>query len=297
MLNEDIGIKSQFCVLVPIFCIIMVIFSFFNVSFLNYSTSNLQASNLATLQMVSKQPELISSFSTNYKDSPEERKFNIRLALKSLDGKSIMPGEEFSFNKVVGLRTEERGYKKALVIFKGRYTEGVGGGVCQVSSTLYNAWLLGGLDVVSVTAHSLPSSYVELSRDATVSEYIDLILRNPTDAEIFIATNYDEEKITINLFGKKRDCEYKLQSETIKVIPYEEEIIELDEVGENEFFIGKDGYISRLILSIEKGGRTLSKREIRRDYYKPQNSVKILRKSVANWKIWRKTKQFLCYYC
>ena len=111
-------LKSQFCVLVPIFCIIMVIFSFFNVSFLHYSTSNLQASNVATLQMVSKQPELISSFSTNYKDSPEERKFNIRLALKSLDGKSIMPGEEFSFNKVVGLRTEERGYKKALVILK-----------------------------------------------------------------------------------------------------------------------------------------------------------------------------------
>lgn len=146
MLNEDIGIKSQFCVLVPIFCIIMVIFSFFNVSFLKCSTSNLQTSS-AALQMVSKKPEIISSFSTNYKDSPEERKFNIRLALKSLDGKSVMPGEEFSFNKVVGLRTEERGYKKALVIFKGRYTEGVGGGVCQVSSTLYNAWLLGGLDV------------------------------------------------------------------------------------------------------------------------------------------------------
>lgn len=233
-------------------------------------------------EIADKDLNVISSFTTDYSKSPDSRKYNVRLALKSLNNYTVKGGEELSFNKVVGRRTEERGYKKALVIFKGNYVEGVGGGVCQVSSTLYNAWLLAGLEVTEAKAHSLPASYVDLSRDATVSDLIDMKLKNQLNSDITIKTEYDDNNITIKILGKKREYSYKLKSEVIKTIPYGEEIIELDEIGEDEFFIGKDGYISRLILSIYDKDKVIARKELRRDYYMPQNSVKILRKSVLN---------------
>ena len=275
-----IGINKLFLLLVPIFCILLAIFT------INYNTINCVIANDSlvynTTTCNSNDSEVISSFTTDYSHSTPDRKHNIRLALKSLNGVVVKSGAEFSFNKVVGKRTEERGYKKALVIFKGSYVEGVGGGVCQVSSTLYNAWLLAGLDTVSVKAHTLPSSYVDLSRDATVSEYIDMVLLNPLESDVKVQTSYDENNITINILGQKRECEYSLKSETIEVLPFNEDIVELDEVGEDEYFIGKVGYKSRLIITITKGGRVVAKRVLRNDYYIPQNSVKILRKSVVN---------------
>lgn len=278
--KKSIGINKLFWLLVPIFCILLVIFT------INYNTINFVVPRECLIDNIisctSNSCDVISSFTTDYSHSTPDRKHNIRLALKSLNGVVVKSGEEFSFNKVVGKRTEERGYKKALVIFKGSYVEGVGGGVCQVSSTLYNAWLLAGLDTVSVKAHTLPSSYVDLSRDATVSEYIDMVLFNPLESDVKIQTIYDENNITINVLGQRRECEYSLKSETIEVLPFNEDIIELDEVGEDEYFIGKVGYKSRLIITITKGGRVVAKRVLRNDYYIPQNSVKILRKSAVN---------------
>ena len=107
-------------------------------------------------------------------------------------------------------------------------------------------------------------------------------LKNQLNSDIIIKTEYDDNNITIKVLGKKREYNYKLKSEVIKTIPYGEEIIELDEIGEDEFFIGKDGYISRLILSIYDKDKVIARKELRRDYYMPQNSVKILRKSVLN---------------
>lgn len=228
------------------------------------------------------QNEVIASFSTDYSSSSAARKHNIRLALSALNNAVVRADGQFSFNKTVGARTEARGYQQALVINKGSYEKGVGGGVCQVSSTLYNAWLLAGLDVVSAKAHTLPASYVDLSRDATVSEWIDLELHNPLPTDVTILTSYDESSITVSIVGAPREKKYSLSSEILKVLPYDEEVIEVNEVGDDEYYIGKDGYISRLILTIVEGDRVIGKTEVRRDYYKPQNSVKIIRKSPLN---------------
>ena len=272
------GIIMLLCSIISVFSIIMVNFSYNKLGADNLHKQDITVYN-DIMQINNQEKNVISSFITDYSKSPEERKFNIKLALKSLNNVVVKSGQEFSFNKVVGKRTEERGYKKALVIFKGRYEEGVGGGVCQVSSTLYNAWLLAGLDVIQVKAHTLPASYVDLSRDATVSEYIDLVLRNPLDSDITIKTEFNENEITIKILGKSKGYNYLLKTEILETIPYEEDIIMLDEVGNDEYFKGKDGYVSRLIITILKGDRTIAKKELRRDYYKPQNSVKILRKS------------------
>ena len=101
-----------------------------------------------------------ASFYTSYPSSTAERKHNIILASKSIDNTFIDVGGEFSFNLVVGDRTEKRGYKKSKIIINGDFADGIGGGVCQVSTTLYNAVLLAGLEIIEYHPHSLPVSYV-----------------------------------------------------------------------------------------------------------------------------------------
>ena len=132
-----------------------------------------------------------SSFSTSYASSSPERKNNVTRALNSFNGQVFMPGEEVSFNNITGARTEENGYKGANVILNGAYVKGIGGGVCQASTTLYNALVLADVEVIEANHHSIPASYVPLSFDAMVSEgYSDLVFKNSLEAPIYFKTYY-----------------------------------------------------------------------------------------------------------
>lgn len=113
--------------------------------------------------------KLIGDYRTRFDGSNHNRTTNIRLASKEINNLILMPGEEFSFNRVVGQRTAERGYKPAAVIVKGEYSEGIGGGICQVSSTLYNSVDEAGLKITRRISHSKEVTYVPPGRDATVS--------------------------------------------------------------------------------------------------------------------------------
>ena len=145
-----------------------------------------------------------SSFSTNYSSSTLERKHNIYLASKSIDKTMVDVGGEFSFNLVVGGRTEKRGYQKSKIIINGEFADGVGGGVCQVSTTLYNAVILAGLEIVEYHPHSLPVSYVAPSFDAMVnSSYADLKFRNNTQNPIIIRAWADGDRLKIDILGQK----------------------------------------------------------------------------------------------
>jgi vancomycin resistance protein YoaR len=114
------------------------------------------------------------------------RATNIILATATLNNYLMMPGDLFSFNRVNGPRTAERGYQPAPVIVGNTVVPGLGGGVCQVSSTLYNAVLQAGLEVVERYPHSQPVGYVPPGRDATISDYLDFKFRNSTDQIIMI---------------------------------------------------------------------------------------------------------------
>ncbi|MEG1395001.1 MAG: VanW family protein, partial [Clostridia bacterium] len=129
---------------------------------------NVFSSSGATVAKLQK----ISTFCTSFVTSGESRSHNIALATSNFSWRTVGDKEEVSFNKIVGARREDRGYAIGKVIFDGEYINGVGGGVCQVSSTLYNAWIRANLGVISARAHSLPTSYCELSQDATVSDLI-----------------------------------------------------------------------------------------------------------------------------
>ncbi|HWP95350.1 MAG TPA: VanW family protein [Syntrophomonadaceae bacterium] len=130
------------------------------------------------------------------------RSTNIILAARALDGAVIMPGQTFSFNQRVGQRTTDKGYKDAPIITGNTLKDDVGGGVCQVASTLYNAALLAGLEVVEHSGHSLPVKYVPSGKDATVYyDLIDLKLKNNRNNPIVISSKVENNTLLVYLLG------------------------------------------------------------------------------------------------
>lgn len=151
---------------------------------------------------------LLSSYATVFDPANVGRAYNIRVAAAALDGLLVPPGQEVSFNAVVGPRSSDAGYKNAQVIINNEYVEGIGGGVCQVSSTLYNAILLANLEILDRTNHSLPVPYVPIGRDATVVYgAIDLKFRNNTESYIYIRSAVKGRQLTFKVYG---NTDYKV---------------------------------------------------------------------------------------
>ena len=223
---------------------------------------------------------LRSSFYTSFDTSKKERTHNISLAVKSLDKTFIDVMGEFSFNKAVGERTEKRGYKKATTILNGEFTEGVGGGVCQVSTTLYNAFILADLEVTECHRHTLAVNYVMPSFDAMVSYgYADLKVINNTSSPVVIRAFVKDNKIKIEIYGERLDKKIERESEVVqKISPSVKEIF--DDKGEYNLLegekkivsFGKEGEKSVGYLKITKNGKTV-KKLIRKDYYLPIDKV------------------------
>lgn len=148
--------------------------------------------------------EQIGQYRTYYKTRNEERSHNISLAIESINNHVVFPGETFSFNEVVGKRTKEKGYLPAPVIVRGELTEGIGGGICQVSSTLYNAVDLAGLEIVQRYTHSRHVPYVPPGRDATVSWYgPDFKFKNKYNQPILIRAKTYQGKVMIMIYSSE----------------------------------------------------------------------------------------------
>lgn len=163
----------------------------------------------------------ISSFSTSFAGSVANRVTNIQLAVKSINGLILMPGETFSFNQTVGERTAERGYKEAGVIVGDRLESGLGGGICQVSSTLYNAVLRTGLKSVERRNHTLPLGYVAKGLDATVDwGSIDYKFKNTFNHPIYIEGYTQNGSVFFNMYSNKELTKktYELTSEVYETM-------------------------------------------------------------------------------
>jgi vancomycin resistance protein YoaR len=148
--------------------------------------------------------EVVSSFTTKFPVRKKDRNTNIRIASGKINGLVLLPGQRFSFNNVVGRRTIQDGFKEAPVFKNGKHDMGVGGGICQVSSTLYNAALFSDLKVVERHNHSMPVAYLPVGRDATV-DYgtLDLAFENNTPGPIAISSDYEAGNLTFRILGKK----------------------------------------------------------------------------------------------
>ena len=245
------------------------------------------------IEHVSNQEELTnntslrSKFSTGYANSQYGRRNNVKRCLKDFNGMVVKPGETISFNGITGEKTAEKGYMKANIILNGIYVAEYGGGACQASSTLYNAALLAGLDVLEANHHSIPVSYVPLSLDAMVSEgYSDMKFQNNTNHNIYIKAYGDEEKAYVEMYGEPLEerVYYKTRSECIETLPHNGDVIIKDTTGKyankvtykGEFFRIKkpsEGYRTRSYLQTFKNGELVDEKLIREDTYQPQQGI------------------------
>lgn len=164
---------------------------------------------------------LLASFTTRFDAAQADRSYNIRIAAAALDNLLLPPGESTSFNQVVGPRSSEAGYKNAKVIVGNELVDGLGGGVCQVSTTLYNAALLAGLEIVRRSNHSLPVSYVEPGRDATVTYgYIDFVFRNSTPRHVLVKTFTGNGFLTVKVYGNRQyRKQISVRTKVLEVFP------------------------------------------------------------------------------
>jgi vancomycin resistance protein YoaR len=160
------------------------------------------AGNVSGVEDIS---HVLGKFTTKFSVSDKDRNFNLKLAASKLHGYVLQPGVEFSFNDVVGERSEKAGYKIAHVIDAGEMVDGLAGGTCQISTTLFGASFFAGLEIVKTTNHSRPSTYTPLGFDATVVwPNTDLKLRNPYDFPVVISYRVTNGESTVQLLGKKR---------------------------------------------------------------------------------------------
>lgn len=220
---------------------------------------------------------LLGSYTTRFDASVTDRAFNVRVAANALDGLMVPPGKETSFNKVVGPRSSEAGYKNAKVIVNNELVDGLGGGVCQVSTTLYNAVLMSGLEVVTRKNHSLPVAYAPAGRDATVAyDYIDFVFRNNTDKHLYIKTLVSGGRITVKIYGNSH---YKknisIKTKTVETFDYKVVYESDPTLAKGTQKIKKEGVKGAKIVAdrviVENGSSRLE--SLPTSLYNPQNRI------------------------
>ncbi|MBO5394415.1 MAG: VanW family protein [Clostridia bacterium] len=230
---------------------------------------------------------LRGKFETDFSKSTSDRKSNISLALSKFNGMIVEPQQTVSFNQTTGNRTSDNGYKNAKIIVGGKYVAGMGGGVCQASTTLYNALLRSDVEILQVCHHTLPASYVPLSFDAMVSEgYADLVFKNSLDTPIFIKAYTTEKSAVVEVYGQpfEEGLSIGTRAELVKILPHGGDDIITDTSGEYEnqvLYKGEyyrlkyplEGYESKGYLRYYKDGILTEEKQIRHDHYMPQNGI------------------------
>ena len=208
----------------------------------------------------------LSTFSTNYDASNINRNNNLVLASEKLDGVIVNPGEEFSYNKTIGERTISAGFKEAKAYANGDVVLDVGGGICQLSSTLYNAVLLSNLDVIERHSHYFKTAYVSAGRDATVSwGTVDFKFKNTRKYPIKIQASAGDGVVNVSLFGIKQedDLTVVIDSKETSVIERKVETVNSGEATRE----GEDGCTSETYKTLLKNGIIVSKTLVSRDTY------------------------------
>lgn len=234
-----------------------------------------------TLEKLGKEafPQLLGTFSTTYNTSNTNRVTNLELASEKINGTIILPGETFSYNKVVGERTIAKGYKEAAVYSGGKVVDGIGGGICQLSSTLYNAVIYANLEITARSNHRFLTSYVTAGRDATVSwGTVDFCFKNTRSYPIKITSSVKNGVVTTEIYGIKEEKEYEvvIESTTTEVIPCTINYIKdstLNEGTEEMKQYGANGAKSVTYKILKYNGVIVSKELLSSDTYSPLERI------------------------
>ena len=224
-------------------------------------------------------PYLISSFSTKYDASNRNRSTNLKIAAEKINGKVLMSGEEFSFNKIVGKRTVEAGYKDAAIYADGGVVDGLAGGICQISSTLYNSVLLANLQVTERRNHSFTTSYAPAGRDATVVwGTTDFRFINSRSYPIKIEATVNNGIAEFKLYGMQEEVEYEVRIFPVRTqsIPYKTTYEEDPGVIPGQQIIKQSGHSGCKVTTYKElrlNGEVVSKDPISNDTYQPMRTI------------------------
>ena len=224
---------------------------------------------------------LIAYAITNANSSSKARLNNIKLAMSTINGTRVGPGEVFSFNEVVGQRTTARGYRKATAYSGGDVTEQVGGGICQVSTTLFNAAVKADMEIVERHNHSLTVSYVDRGKDATVDwGGQDFKFKNNSDDDVYICCYLTEDKrVRFGIFGKllPNGETITLDAVTTETEKYETQYIETPLLDRGQTYLleqGKNGYKAEAYKVRWDGqGNEISRELLCRSVYKSKPEI------------------------
>ncbi len=205
---------------------------------------------------------VMGTFQTKFAVADRDRNFNLKLAASKINGYVLKPGETWSFNGVVGERSQATGYKIAHVITAGEMVDGLAGGTCQISTTLFGASFFAGLDIIKRTNHSRPSTYTPLGFDATVVwPNTDLVLKNPYDFPVAIRYVVANGEAKVEILGKKRPYDrIEFARELIEETPFGMEERVDDEMPEGQTSIdqlGFNGYKLKSFRRIYKGKKMI----------------------------------------
>jgi len=220
----------------------------------------------------------IIEFSTSFSTSGEGRSHNVTAAALALNDTLLQPGEVFEYGKIVAKAEKEYGYKEAPVILRGKLTPGIGGGICQVSSTLYNAALLSGLEIVERRNHSLPVSYLPRGLDATfASGFVNFKFRNSTGKQLLIRTVVQDKTVTVKMFGTMDErVSYKTETAQLKINPPKTAYVADNTVAlgkQVQLQKGENGYVVEAFLVKEIDGKFSERKKLSKDTYRTQDTL------------------------
>ncbi len=217
--------------------------------------------------------DVMGTWSSDFSTSSSARAGNVILTANRINGKILMPGDVFSYDKTIGKRTYENGYREAGVYIGNKVESGIGGGICQTSSTLYSAALYANLEIVSRTSHSLPVSYMPAGQDATIAEgYIDLQIKNNTEYPIKISAEVSGRRLTCSILGVK---EPETQVEVVHSItatynPETERSVDA-EIPKGYIYVtnkGAGGYAVASSRIVKKAGEVIKTEKLTRSVYR-----------------------------
>lgn len=217
--------------------------------------------------------DVLATFSTRYDVSNVDRTTNLKLATKKINGTILGAGEEFSYNRIVGERTIAAGYKEAKVYSNGEVVDGIGGGICQISSTIYNAAVLANLDITQRRNHQFVTSYVPAGRDATVvygSQDFRFKNTRKYPVKIEVTVNNGVAKATIYGIKEKPEYEVSIQTRTVSTIPFTTTYKEDSSMAVGEERVqkkGVNGLVTEAYKVVTSNGSVVSKTLLSKDVY------------------------------
>lgn len=233
---------------------------------------------------------VLGSFITDFHRSEDNRKFNIELGASKISNKFVEPQQEISFNDTIGEMNEAGGFKAAGVIVNGEFDRGWGGGICQVSTTLYNALVRSDIEILERSNHSRPIGYVERGADAAVAPgYKDLKFKNNLKHKIYIDSKIVDDKIEFIIYGNSSDKEFDIDLITKFVSEKTPETITKysDQIPEGEVQVesqGNKGYDYSSFKEYKKNGEVVKVEKYLSSHYIPKNRVVVIGQGKAKSK-------------